>query len=1149
MYRKRTKTTQENTGNSKKRRLKYELYDSRFHKSYNNIKTGDYDNYSIVMDGGANTTAPVSPEHIFFDENHKVSKFIDEFIDQKNKISEDINVYELIKNFKDSIGKKTSTENEKFLATLFKKYIDTFTDGEADNTITPSIDDDYVKNIIAQINTEEGNTIAIFEYDLYLYNLDAILKENLKTKTNSTYTTTFYNQIQKNIKKAQKQFGLNDTIIKSVSDDGVDSVETDNKFITMYLPKFLNKEKTEIETSIAGGAGEAGELTELTEPYKKSKLKELKNENSKKTNNKTLRTKFANGWDNVLNDIENYYGFKDNKPEIDGTSHSLYNSNDRETIERYFKKCNDLQYFYLDKQIELYNLFKQMNTYIELNQSINETIKKVLDPKYFKKITGDESVKLLNLFNSDKQIDMSLFEKTIKLQEKASSSSMSGGTLPETINVNKNTLVGLGKKIEYFKVNNTYDFTFTNKDNKDNNDDKIQVIMTYNSDDENNINFNNIKSSQDNITNEEFNKLLDQSFVKDKENFLNAQEEIINNNNNYYNLTVTEVNYVIKSIEDYKVLQLIKEIQLSNEKSIEVILGKVGTKKDTIDDLIKEYEIKKGVKTNNTNNTNAKWKTFNTNNLNSYHFENNNRINPKTSSDKDEIQRVIYKCYDLQLLYLVKHLEVIEIFKMVYYYYDMLIKKIGILFYILSLYQKENIDIDDKTITLPLPITELKADELRPLLSGGFNTINGGASLTIGDIRGVLDKIGEYIQKQIKSVGEYTQQTIGVNKDNIFNNLNKVIPNEENSGDLNDDKINEIFNILLKYFKDFKKETKNLQNLYKYDYVDKLLIQLLKLILPQVAKIVEDKQSKESTEFSILKEISYDILEEEHKLQHKQSNTRKIKTTKKDYDFDFSKIGDFSKMDYDLSKKISENFDKLFKHRIKDEINIKEEKEKLYSKQRDNIETIKTLFIDYNAEKDEEKQNEIKNQIKENYIKLFTLGEREGNDADKGKFDYLIDAINSNDDIDIKYQLIFLKLLEDIYFNKSKSFELNTIDKTKQLELLNKLLEKVKSENDLPKNTVIKINNNSEITYITDSAYQALKKGIEKIKAIEEFDTLQFINVNGGSINNNFKSFKKFKLKDIKHLQTINRIKRFTTLKKLNKNKKNLFTSKTKKLL
>jgi len=420
----------------------------------------------------------------------------------------------------------------------------------------------------------------------------------------------------------------------------------------------------------------------------------------------------------------------------------------------------------------------------------------------------------------------------------------------------------------------------------------------------------------------------------------------------------------------------------------------------------------------------------------------------------------------------------------------MLIKKIGILFYILSLYQKENIDIDNKTITLPLPITELKADELRPLLSGGFNTINGGATLTIGDIRGVLDKIGEYIQKQI-NLHEVYSQTSNTNKETIYDNLNKVIPNEENSGGLNDDKINKIFNILLKYFKNFKEKTKNLQNLYKYDYVDKLLIQLLKLILPQVAKKVEEKQSKNSEEFSILKEISYDILEEEHKIQHKQSNTRKIKTTKTDYDFDFSKIGDFSKMDYDLSKKISENFDKLFNHRIKDEINIKEEKEKLYSKQRDSLEEIKTLFINYNAEKDEDKQNEIKNQIKENYIKLFTISEREGNDADKGKFDYLIDAINSNDDIDIKYQLIFLKLLEDIYFNKKDRLDLNTIDEAKQLELLTNLLDKVKYK-DLPENTVIKINNNSEITYITNSAYQKLENSRKIItQKKEEADAKQ----------------------------------------------------------
>ena len=58
---------------------------------------------------------------------------------------------------------------------------------------------------------------------------------------------------------------------------------------------------------------------------------------------------------------------------------------------------------------------------------------------------------------------------------------------------------------------NTYDFTFTNNED---NDYKIQLIMTYDSDDENNINFNNIKSSQDNITNEEFSL-----FLKNGKNF------------------------------------------------------------------------------------------------------------------------------------------------------------------------------------------------------------------------------------------------------------------------------------------------------------------------------------------------------------------------------------------------------------------------------------------------------------------------------------------------------------------------------------------------------------------------------------------------------------------------------------------------------
>ena len=37
------------------------------------------------------------------------------------------------------------------------------------------------------------------------------------------------------------------------------------------------------------------------------------------------------------------------------------------------------------------------------------------------------------------------------------------------------------------------------------------------------------------------------------------------------------------------------------------------------------------------------------------------------------------------------------------------------------------------------------------------------------------------------------------------------------------------------------------------------------------------------------------------------------------------------------------------------------------------IETIKTLFIDYNAEKDEDKQKKLVNDIKTNYKNLFTI--------------------------------------------------------------------------------------------------------------------------------------------------------------------------------
>ena len=41
---------------------------------------------------------------------------------------------------------------------------------------------------------------------------------------------------------------------------------------------------------------------------------------------------------------------------------------------------------------------------------------------------------------------------------------------------------------------------------------------------------------------------------------------------------------------------------------------------------------------------------------------------PETISNSDRAQETVYKCYDLQILYLIKHLEVVELFKLFFYY-------------------------------------------------------------------------------------------------------------------------------------------------------------------------------------------------------------------------------------------------------------------------------------------------------------------------------------------------------------------------------------------------------------------------------------------------------------------------------------------------
>ena len=74
------------------------------------------------------------------------------------------------------------------------------------------------------------------------------------------------------------------------------------------------------------------------------------------------------------------------------------------------------------------------------------------------------------------------------------------------------------------------------------------------------------------------------------------------------NIDVKEVNHIV-SIDDYEFLQLIKQIQLSNEKSIKQILGETpDVKKDKIDKLIQNFKqgSKPYTNQNGNNGTNRK---------------------------------------------------------------------------------------------------------------------------------------------------------------------------------------------------------------------------------------------------------------------------------------------------------------------------------------------------------------------------------------------------------------------------------------------------------------------------------------------------------------------------------------------------------------
>ena len=171
----------------------------------------------------------------------------------------------------------------------------------------------------------------------------------------------------------------------------------------------------------------------------------------------------------------NHYGFVDAIPKnLLSQEFTLSDEDDKKKIQKYLDKCNDLQYLYINKHIELLEIFKLINIYTKHNDDINKIIKKLVDPKYYNiKGKNDDIDGVINLLNP--LLEMGDLRQTPSITglEKKLSGTQSGGA-EETKEVLINTLIALTKKKgDFFKNNKTYEFIRHNEENeteKSNND-------------------------------------------------------------------------------------------------------------------------------------------------------------------------------------------------------------------------------------------------------------------------------------------------------------------------------------------------------------------------------------------------------------------------------------------------------------------------------------------------------------------------------------------------------------------------------------------------------------------------------------------------------------------------------------------------------
>jgi hypothetical protein len=231
--------------------------------------------------------------------------------------------------------------------------------------------------------------------------------------------------------------------------------------------------------------------------------------------------------------------------------------------------------------------------------------------------------------------------------------------------------------------------------------------------------------------------------------------------------------------------------------------------------------------------------------------------------------------------------------------------------------------------------------------------------------------------------------------------------------------ITQKFNILMDYFKNFKKKFDNDENiktpetLNEYGYADKLLFEILKtylLVLLSItnndAKLDEESESQselKSEKVKMFTKIYYDIEKYKVDIDISRSQVKKNRSS-----YGVVKIGQFSREDFTIIDQMLLKFHKSFKNRY-----IKEELEKdripsetgyaLPSKFPETYNEI--LGLKTNLQQiqkinaSDEQSKPVVDKLGDEYAKIFGV---DSEDSKKGylNLDYIVNAINANKDFD-----------------------------------------------------------------------------------------------------------------------------------------------------